>query len=90
MSERKGGMKSHPISLFLAVTLAYVVYALDRTVMSQYVGPLDGDNTERNLRFIYEQLGMSPPPGPPSAEKNAIAPTISTKMRAGIGKMKYR
>jgi hypothetical protein len=36
---------------------------LDRTVMSQYVGPLDGHNTERNLRFIYEQLGMSPPPG---------------------------
>lgn len=31
---------------------------LDRSVMERYVGPLDGRNVERNLAFIYEQLGI--------------------------------
>jgi CDP-glycerol glycerophosphotransferase (TagB/SpsB family) len=29
---------------------------LDRAVMSQYVGPLDGRNLERNLQHVYDML----------------------------------
>jgi hypothetical protein len=30
---------------------------LRRDIMEKYVGPLDGRNLDRNLRFIYEMLG---------------------------------
>lgn len=33
---------------------------LDRTVMSQYIGPLDGRNLERNLAHTYQMLGLVP------------------------------
>jgi hypothetical protein len=29
---------------------------LDRKIMEKYVGPLDGDNLERNIKFIYNLL----------------------------------
>lgn len=34
---------------------------LDKTVMEQYIGPLDGKNLERNLNFIYALLDKSQP-----------------------------
>ena len=33
---------------------------LDRDVMAQYIGPLDGRNLERNVQFTYDMLGASP------------------------------
>jgi hypothetical protein len=32
---------------------------LDKSIMQKYVGPLDGNNLERNLAFIYSLLGQS-------------------------------
>ena len=33
---------------------------LDKSIMENYIGPLDGKSLERNLEFIYKLLDISP------------------------------
>jgi hypothetical protein len=50
-------VKSHPISIFLAIALAYVLYALDRTVISV----VKGGEAQREAAEIASFRDKRPP-----------------------------